>query len=103
MAQPETVIIKPYVGKSPTGQITYGPTRTVTGCTVWPRTTDEIEAGGAIIDGLNIYKAGADLASVKANDRITARGKEWDIDGVPAEYRPNSGQKVILQTKRVGS
>lgn len=107
----ESIQVKPFTGKSPTGQLTFGPPRTIKGCKIWPRTSDEIEAGGTVIDGLNIYiPPRADPAAttetpvaIKANDRIVARGKEWDVDGVPGEYRPNSGVKTILMTKRVGT
>lgn len=106
----EDIQVKPYTDKSPTGQKTYGTPRTIKGCKIWPRTSDDIEAGGAIIDGLNIYvPPRADPAAttenpvaIKAEDRVIARGKEWEVDGVPGEYRPSSGIKVIFMTKRVG-
>lgn len=107
----ESIQVKPYIKKSPTGQKEYGPPRTIKGCKIWPRTSDEIEKGGAIIDGLNIYvPPKADPAAtaekpvaITANDLIIARGREWDVDGQPGEYRPNSGIKAIFMTKRVGT
>jgi hypothetical protein len=107
----EDIQVKPFEGKSPTGQITYGAPRTISGCKIWPRTSDELDAGGTVIDGLNIYvppradPAATDLVpvAITAKDRIVARGKEWEVDGVPGEFRPSSGIKVIFSTKRVGS
>lgn len=100
----ETIQIKPFVGQSPTGVKTYGPPRDVKGCKIWPRVSKEIDEGGAITDGLNIYvPPGADAVGVKATDRVLARGKEWEVDGVPGMYWPSSGQKVIFMTKKVGA
>jgi hypothetical protein len=107
----ETIQVRPYIKKGPTGEKEFGEPREIKGCKIWPRTGDEIDAGGAIIDGLNIYvPPRSDPAAtpqvpvaIKATDRILARGKEWDVDGVPGEFRPNSGVKVILMTKKVGA
>ena len=107
----ETIQVKPFIRQLPTGQKEYGPPRDIKGCKIWPRTNAEVDAGGAIIDGLNIYIPPlADSAAttenpvaIKATDRVIARGKEWEVDGVPGEYRPNSGVKVIFMTKKVGS
>lgn len=107
----ETIQVKPFIKKGPTGQAEYGSPRSIKGCKIWPRTSAEMDAGGAIIEGLNIYvPPQADSAAttenpvaIRATDRVIARGKEWEIDGVPGEFRPNSGVKVIFMTKRVGA
>lgn len=106
----ELIVVEPYVKKGPTGQREYGTPREIGGCKIWPRTSDDVE-DGAILDGLNIaFTARNDPAftveqpcAVNANDRITARGKQWEVEGVPGDFRPNSGPKVILQVGRVGA
>jgi hypothetical protein len=106
----ETITVEPFIKKGPTGQREYGDPREIKGCKIWPRTSSEAE-DGAILDGLNVYVppradplATTELpVAIKANDRITARGKDWEIDGAPGEFRPSSGVKVIMQVKRVGS
>ena len=107
----EIIQVKPFVKQGPTGQKEYGPPRTIKGCKIWPRVSKEIEEGGAITDGLNIYvPPRADPAAtreapvaIKATDRIVARGKEWEVDGVPGDFRPSSGVKLIFMTKKVGT
>src|SRR5687768_1822843 len=107
----ETTQVKPFVKQGPSGQKEYGELREIKGSKIWPRTRKELEAGGATSDGLNIdapARAGPAATAevpvaIKATDRILARGKEWEVDGVPGDFRPSSGVKVLLMAKRVGT
>jgi hypothetical protein len=74
------------------------PSRTVSGCVVWPRTAPDYESRGEVpVAGWNVkMPAGTD---VKESDAVVVRGKTYDIDGVPADF----GRKgIIVVLKRVG-
>lgn len=74
----------------------------VAGCKVFPRTS--IETGTeVIIDGLGVKAPpprGDVVPALNARGQVKARGKTWDIDGVPGLF-PGKAQLVYL--KRVGS
>ncbi len=66
---------------------------------VWPRTsTENADRGVVIIQGLNMKLPAGD--PITAFDLVTARGEDWDVDGVPGVY-PNKAVLVVL--KKVGT
>lgn len=74
----------------------------IPGCKVWPRTSTETGTE-VIIDGLGVKtpaRLPAGLTEIKATGRVKARGKTWEIDGVPGLF---SGKGYLLYLKRVGS
>ncbi len=66
---------------------------------VWPRTsTEDSDRGVIIIQGLNMkLPAGDPIAAV---DVVTARGEDWDVDGVPGVYL---NKAVLVVLKKVGT
>lgn len=75
----------------------------VGGCHIWPRTsTENADRGVVVISGLNVFvPPGVD---VRPTDRITARDKEYDVEGEPGDYR-RSGRAIglLVVLKKVGS
>lgn len=73
------------------------PHHTEPGCTIWPRTSEEVGKGEVVIEGLNVFtRKGAD---VLASDRVKARGETYAVDGVPGDY----GKGLMVVLKRLGS
>lgn len=66
---------------------------------VWPRTsTEDADRGVIIIAGLNMKLPAGD--PITALDVVTARGEDWDVDGVPGVYL---GKAVLVVLKKVGT
>jgi hypothetical protein len=82
-------------------------------CLVWPRISTEVVAEGTkIVEGYNVWipwrpkenQAVMDEAlELKATDRVVVRGKEWQVDGTPADHRNMRGRRLGVQmvTRRV--
>lgn len=98
----QLIQIKPFVSRDSHGDITYGPPVNVPDVIVWPRQSEEIERGGTIIDGLNVYiQPGKPIPNAK--DRIVYDGKTYDIDGVPGEYPLGGEFHTLVVLKGTGS
>lgn len=66
---------------------------------VWPRTsTEDSDRGVVIIQGLNLKLPAGD--PITAIDVVTARGKNWEVEGQPGEYL---GKAVLVVLKKVGT
>ncbi len=66
---------------------------------VWPRTsTENADRGVVIIQGLNMKLPAGD--PITAVDVVTARGEDWDVDGVPGVY---INKAVLVVLKKVGT
>lgn len=102
----ETVTILPSTGVDSDGDsLPSGPSRTVTGCIIAPRFSDEDAAGGPkIIEGLMLYLPPG-TAAPSFEDRVNARDKVYEIDGVPGEFVSKGGadKGVLVYLKREGS
>jgi hypothetical protein len=102
----ETVTIKPSTGRNSDGDpLPSGPERVVTGCVIAPRFSDEDAAGGQrIIEGLMLYLPPGNAAP-SAEDRVNARGLDYEVDGVPGEFVNKSGvdKGVMVYLKREGA
>lgn len=75
----------------------------VGGCIIWPRQLgDHSERGVVIISGLHVFLPPD--TDVDAVDRVEARGEEYEVEGVPGDYRTAAGQKkgIWAVLKRVG-
>jgi hypothetical protein len=100
----ETVVLVKLGPPDRFGQRTETERIDVTGCVIWPRQRgDAAEQGAVIIEGLNVFMPpGTDPTAV---DRIEARGKSYEIEGVPGDYRNTGGRKLGLQVvlRRVGA
>lgn len=75
--------------------------KTAKGCVIWPRTEPETEVP---IDGLNLYIPPGEPTPT-AGASVTARGKQYEIEGVPGEYVATSGadKGTIVALKRAGT
>ncbi len=97
----ETIVVTPAAATDQWGEVVAGPAGEpfeIKGCKIWPRTLPEDQA--TVIEGLNISTPPTRLV-IPVNARITARGKEWDIDGAIGDYRNGRGVRktLIFQTK----
>lgn len=98
----QVIQIKPFVSRTSHGDVTYGPPVTVRDVIVWPRTSEELERGGTIIDGQNVYiQPGKPIPNAK--DQIVYDGKTYDIDGVPGEYPLGGEFHTLVVLKGTGS
>lgn len=98
----QTIQVKPYVSRDSHGDVTYGDPFTVDGVIVWPRTSDELERGGTIIDGQNVYiQPGKPIPNAK--DQVIYDGKTYDIDGKPGEYPLGGEFHTLVVLKGTGS
>lgn len=76
-------------------------------CVVWPRVSTEVVAEGTrITEGYNIWipwrpkvnQATIDEAvELKGDDRVVVRGKEWQVEGTPADQRNMRGRRLGVQ------
>lgn len=101
----ETVVLVKLGPPDRFGQRTEVSRTYVPGCIIWPRQRgDAAEQGAVIIDGLNVFMPPG-VADPSAVDRIEARGKSYEIEGVPGDYRNTAGRKLGLQIvlRRVGA
>lgn len=97
----ETIVVTPPALVDQWGDAVEGPAATpfeIKGCKIWPRTLPEDET--TVIEGLNISTPPTTKV-IPVNARITARGREWDIDGAIGDYRNSRGVRktLIFQTK----
>lgn len=78
------------------------PHHEVRNCIVWPRTSTEQGKGEVVIEGENVFTPpGAD---VLATDVVELRGKKYDVEGTPGDYRLRGRQRGLLVVlKRLGS
>jgi hypothetical protein len=98
----ESVEISAFSGKDWEGNATFSPAVTVPGVFIWPRTSSEdASAGEVIIDGLNVFIPPP--TAVDARDRITARGKVYEVAGVPGEYVLGRARGTMVVLKRAGA
>lgn len=74
-----------------------------TGCIPWPRTSTDLYKGEVIIDGQDIFIP-APVVGVLETDEVEFRGRRYEIEGVPGDYRLRGRQRgVLLVLKRLGS
>lgn len=98
----QAIQIKPYVSRNSHGDVTYGTLIPVIDIIVWPRTSGELEQGGTIIDGQNVYiQPGKPIPNAK--DQVVYNGKTYDIDGVPGEYPLGGEFHTLVVLKGTGS
>jgi hypothetical protein len=83
---------KPSRTGDPTAPTSLG---SLVGCIVWPRSTDETAERGTItIEGYNVWAPNPVKVTPKATDIVKVRGEDWQIDGVPGDWRNKQGQKL---------
>lgn len=87
-----TVVSEGVIGQDPDyGTDVYGTTRTeVPGCAIYPRvqgsTTEQADGTRAqVVVGLTVLAPWGTVIDPHA--RVLARGHEWDVVGVPGEWR----------------
>lgn len=98
----QTIQVKPYASRDSHGDVTYGTPYTIDGVIVWPRQSDELERGGTIIDGQNVYiQPGKPIPNAK--DQVVYDGKAYDIDGKPGEYPLGGEFHTLVVLKGTGS
>lgn len=98
----QIIQIKPYLSRDSHGDVTYGDPVTVRDVIVWARSSDELERGGTIIDGQNVYiQPGKPIPNAK--DKIVYNGKSYDIDGVPGQYPLGGEFHTLVVLKGTGS
>jgi len=100
----ETVTVKPQVKvdrlRNPSG--TAPEPYDIKGCFIWPRASLEEGKGWVTVEGLQVFAPAGSV--VPASARVNARGEDYEVDGVPGDYRMHGRQRGILITlKRVGS
>lgn len=83
--------------------VTPEPDLPITRCIVVPRGIggENNQNASTVISGLQVFlPPGTDI---RASDRITVRGKEYAVDGEPADYRSLAGvpKKILINLKRV--
>lgn len=66
----------------------------IEGCIVWPRQSEEEGKGWVQIDGENVFAPPGSV--VPATARVELRGKTYDVEGSPGDYRLRGRQKGIL-------
>lgn len=105
MTGDETITIHPFVRETPMGDTEWGTDRDLLGCIAWPAQSAEIEAGGFITDGWNVYipadTLDADLPS--ARDEISLHGTRYEVKGVPGRFRYNEDKGTLLVLARAGA
>lgn len=98
----QQISVKPYVSRDSHGDVTYGAPYLIDGVIVWSRTSDELERGGTIIDGQNVYiQPGKPVPNAK--DQIVYNGKTYDIDGVPGQFPLGGESHTLVVLKGTGS
>jgi hypothetical protein len=101
----EELVIHPFAGRDQMGDTTWGADRTLQGCIAWPTTSDEIQAGGFITDGWNVYippgVVDADLPH--ARDEASLHGVRYEIKGVPGRYRLNEDKGTLVVLAKAGA
>lgn len=69
-------------------------------CIVTPRTvTEQDNRGVVIIEGYTIWvppqKDDTHILNIAGTDRVRVRGKEWQLEGTPADHhKPSSGKHL---------
>jgi hypothetical protein len=98
----QEISVEPWIKNDSHGDASYGTAYPIKTVVVWPRSTDELERGGIIVAGWNVYiPPGKPIPN--AHDRVTFDGKKYDIDGVPGPY-PLGGEKhTLMVLKGTGS
>lgn len=67
---------------------------TLKDCIVWPRSTDENANRGTVtIEGYNVWAPAPVAVVPKSTDIVHVRGVDWQIEGVPGDWRKR-GRKV---------
>ena len=105
MTGDETIVVHPYAGRTQMGDETWGPDRSIQGCIAWPATSAEIEAGGFITDGWNVYIPPDQPAGTLPGprDEISLHGVRYEVKGVPGRYRYNEDKGTILVLAKAGA
>jgi hypothetical protein len=101
----EVIVIHPFTGRDQMGDESWGPDRTIQACIAWPATSDEIDAGGYITDGWNVYipPDQPDGVLPKARDEVTFNGVRYEIKGVPGRYRYNEDKGTLIVLAKAGA
>jgi hypothetical protein len=102
----ETVTVLASLGRDSDGDHQHeSPGRIITGCIIAPRFSDEDATGGQkIIEGLMLYLPPGNVPPL-AEDRVMARGKAYEVDGVPGEFVNKGGvdKGTMVYLKREGA
>lgn len=104
----EVILVRP-PGKDRYGDPT-GPATTIgifEQCVVWPRISTEVVAEGTqITEGYNVWipwrpkvnqATYDDAVELAGTDLIVVRGKEWGLEGTPADQRTMRGKRMGIQ------
>lgn len=105
MTGDEEIIVHPFAGRNQMGDETWGPDRTIQSVIAWPTTSAEIEAGGYITDGWNVYiPPGEPEANLPGpRDEVTFHETRYEIKGVPGRYRYNEDKGTLLVIAKAGA
>lgn len=93
----ETVVLhsRAVTGRDGDGNDIYTPTdTTIEGVTLYPRESVELVQGQNtnIVGLVAVFKS---AVAIEATDKLTARGKVWDVDGMVGEYHSSlTGHEV---------
>lgn len=105
----QVITVKPYLDEDQFGDPSYGTPYQIPDVIVWSRQSDELERGGTIIDGQNVYippnfrtvPPGKPLPNAK--DRLVFDGQEYDVDGKPGAYPLGGESHTLVVLKGTGS
>ena len=102
----ETIQILPSAGSTSDNEpLPAGDPVPVKNCIIWPRrSSEDNDRGSVIIEGFNVYLPPGSRVP-KAVDKIVARGKTWEVEGVPGQFVSPSGRDkgTLVVLKRVGA
>jgi hypothetical protein len=101
----EEIIVHPFLERDQMGDEQWGDDRTIKSCIAWPATSAEIEAGGYITDGWNVFiPPGEPEDNLPGpRDEITLHGVRYEVKGVPGRYRYNEDKGTILVLAKAGA
>jgi hypothetical protein len=98
----ESVEISAWQSKDWEGNDVFSDPVSVPDCHIWPRTsTEDASAGQVIIGGLNVFIPPPTV--IDARDRISARGKTYEVAGDPGEYVLGRARGTMVVLKRAGA
>lgn len=105
MTGDEEIVIHPFAGRDQMGDEQWGPDRTIKSCIAWPAQSAEIEAGGFITDGWNVYiPPGEPEENLPGpRDEITFHDVRYEVKGVPGRYRLNEDKGTLLVLAKAGA
>lgn len=107
-AHPETISIvsEGITGQDGLGNDTHGTVEIpIPGCAVYPRTSTESNDGRSqVVEGLTVLAPWG--TTIDPHAMIRARGKDWEVIGVPGEWRSaitgNTGAVEISLSRTTG-